>query len=485
VTTRRALLFSYVDRYVSLIVAFVASVIISRLLTPAEMGVFSVSMVLVGFLTPFRDFGASQFVIQCKVLTDDVLRTARGLQFVLGLMLAIAIAASAGVVSVFYREPVIHAVMMWLALNSLLLPIGAMSSALLTRELRFKDLAIVRSTGAVLGAAVSVVAAGMGCGPISLAYGATAGTLGTAVGLSLMRPVRVPWRGAIHEVKSVLKFGSAISGVTLLTQLRESIAELALGRLQGMAAAGLFGRAQGLIAMLMKLLLEGAYATTVPLFAKQFREKAPIGPMYLRAVGLLCAVGWSAFGLVACLSTPLIYVLYGQAWLGAVEPLQFLCLAFIVATPNLLWTQPLIAMGKAGLVFRWVAVVATVQIALVAFAARHSISAVGMAIVLNSALSFAPTVWISRRHIGFTWRQWWGTVAHSAVLAGGAMIVPAIQWVTFQDSTDQALLRVLCSTLGSMIGLVLLALLTRHPIASEISSLWGALSSRLGRDASR
>lgn len=484
-TARRVLLYSYVDRYVSLIVAFVASVIISRLLTPAEMGVFSVSMVLVGFLTPFRDFGASQFVIQCKDLTDDVLRTARGLQFALGLLLAAVIAASASVVSVFYREPVIHAVMMWLALNSLLLPIGAMSSALLTRELRFRDLAIVRSMGAVLGASVSVAAAWMDCGPISLAYGATAGTLGTALGLSLMRPVRVPWRGAIHEVKSVLKFGSAISGVTLLTQLRESIAELALGRLQGMAAAGLFGRAQGLMAMLMKLLLEGAYATAVPLFSKQLREKVPIGPMYLRGVGLLSAVGWSAFGLVACLSTPLIYVLYGRAWLGAVEPLQYLCLAFIVAMPNLLWTQPLIAMGKAGLVFRWIAVIAVVHVALVAGAASYSLEAVGMAIVLNALLSFAPTLWISRRHIGFTWRQWWQTVSHSVVLAGGALIVPVLQWVIYRDGVDHAALRVALASLGCLAGLVSTAFLTHHPIAAEITNLWRALSSRLGKDVVR
>ena len=57
-TTRRALAFSYLDRYASLVVFIVTSMIIARLLTPAQMGIFSITMVMIGFVAPFRDLGA-------------------------------------------------------------------------------------------------------------------------------------------------------------------------------------------------------------------------------------------------------------------------------------------------------------------------------------------------------------------------------------------------------------------------------------------
>ncbi len=45
---RRAVIFSGIDRYFGFVVSFVATIVISRLLTPAEVGAFSVAMSVAG-----------------------------------------------------------------------------------------------------------------------------------------------------------------------------------------------------------------------------------------------------------------------------------------------------------------------------------------------------------------------------------------------------------------------------------------------------
>lgn len=480
-SARRALFFSYIDRYASIIVAFIASMIIARLLTPIEVGIFSVAMVLVGFLSPFRDFGASQFVIQCKELNNEILNTTRAIQFALGVLLAVLIFASSGWVAEFYGEPRIKDIMLLLAITSLLMPVGALSMALLNREVRFKALAVVRFSGAFIAAVTSVLLAWQGYGPISLAYGALAGAAATSIAAIHFRPVRIPIslkvRGAVH----IVGFGGSITGISLLGMFRGNIAELALGRLQGLAISGLFGRAQGLVTMLQDLLIGGAYSAALPLFSKALRENQPLAPIYLNTVGLLSALGWSVFGLVACIATPLIYLLYGDQWLGAAPIAQSLCIALLFSTPNLLAQAPLIALGKVNIVLGYVAAAAILHTILVLFAAQHSMEMVGLAIIATAALLILPFFAISQRVIGYKWLDLGKTLLHSAVLALSSLVVPIILLLQFGDQTRDSVLRILVATSGSALGFVAAALVTRHPISKEIKLLLDAVRKSVTR----
>jgi len=48
--------------------------VVARLLSPSEIGVYSVTMVLLGFVATFRDLGAGQYLVQQKELTEERIR---------------------------------------------------------------------------------------------------------------------------------------------------------------------------------------------------------------------------------------------------------------------------------------------------------------------------------------------------------------------------------------------------------------------------
>ena len=87
-STRHSLFFSFLDRYASLAIAIVSSMVIARLLTPAEIGVFSVTMVLLLSVNTFRDMGASQYLVQEQELTIERIRAVWAVQLGLGFGLA-------------------------------------------------------------------------------------------------------------------------------------------------------------------------------------------------------------------------------------------------------------------------------------------------------------------------------------------------------------------------------------------------------------
>lgn len=470
---RKALIISYLDRYAAFVVGFLASVAVARLLTPAEVGVFSVSMVLVGFLGPFRDFGATQFVVRAPQLHDEKLRAVRTIQMALGTLLAMIIAGAGPLVAAFYGDERIRGIMWLLALNSLLMPIGALSTAVMTRDLQMGELAASRFAGAFGGAALTVLLAWLGYGPISLAYGSLAGSVTTYVLAAVLRPVHVGWRPTFRGAREVLGFGGAMTITHLLTLIQRSIGELALGKLQSLAVAGVFGRAQSLVLMLERLLMEGTYSVGVPLFAAAHREGRPLAPIYLRAIGIMCAIGWPFFGLVACLADPIVRLLYGSNWLGSIPVLQALCVALMVMTPNLIFTMPLVAIGRVGPVLRVAAASALGHGIAVSAAATHSVEAAYLAIIAMTTLTSLAMLWIIRRELALPLRDLLRTMGHAAAVAGAGLAAPL--FVLFFTTAGQppGLAGAAVAIIGAVALGSLAAIRTRHALYEEVARLIG------------
>ena len=71
---RRALIFSTADRYFALISNFLVTAAVSRILTPAEIGIFVLGQAILGFALSVKDFASSGFIIQREELTRDDVR---------------------------------------------------------------------------------------------------------------------------------------------------------------------------------------------------------------------------------------------------------------------------------------------------------------------------------------------------------------------------------------------------------------------------
>ena len=66
---RSSIVFSFAEKYLSLVLSLVGTMVLSRLLTPSDTGVYSLAAVWAGIAQVFRDLGVSQYIIQEKDLT--------------------------------------------------------------------------------------------------------------------------------------------------------------------------------------------------------------------------------------------------------------------------------------------------------------------------------------------------------------------------------------------------------------------------------
>ena len=470
-STRRALTFSFLDRYSGLVLNIIASMILARLLTPADIGVFSVTAVLLSFISTFRDMGASQYLVQEKELTTDRIRATWTMQLGLGLLLALIILLASSPVAVFYKEPRMQEIMWVLALNFAINPFGSLTNAWLFREMRFDAIALIRFASTLAGTTIAVGFARTGYGPISLALGSLANTAVVA-GLSIFfRPRYFPWLPGFKEIRRVLSFGWMVTATSLLSAADNGAPEILLGRLQGMADTGLFSRGQGLVAMFERLVMDAVRAVAQPFFSQQSRQGHDLSRSFIQATALVSALGWSFLGCVAILAFPGIRVLYGPQWDGAVNLTRQLCLAMSLLMPGQMSGPPLIAVGAMRTVLSLTLLNTVIQVTCAVIGATIGLDAMGWALVVSALLITMTNLRIVKPIISFTWHDLHLILGKSALVACGSMAAPLAVSLWYGFRPESTLLPLALALPGAAVGFLAAARASRHPIWDEINRI--------------
>lgn len=473
--TRRALGFSFLDRYSALVFSIGSSMIISRLLTPAEIGVFSVTMVFLFALTALRDMGAGWYLIQEADLDANKLRAAWTVSLGTGLTAAVLVAALAVPVSRFYGDPRMVSIMLLLALGFAINPFGSLTYAWLMRNMRFEALAAVRFLSGLAGAIVSVVLAWADQGPIALAWGNLASTLTNGIVSAWFRPKDFPLLPGMSNLRPALSKGSRISGSSLMSGLYSAAPDLILGKLQSLEAAALLSRATGLSMMFQKLVLDATQAVAVPMFAQEARESGDVSSSFLRCVSYVTVLGWSFLGGLALMANPVVLLLYGHQWEGAVAATRWIAVSYMVALPAAMCYSALLGLGEAALILRATVIVTCIQLAsTLAGAWWGGLEGVAIAAVTTGTASLIVWMILTHRVVGFTWTQLTKALGTSALSAAITSCAPlaciALLGLKPASASLALLITVPCGAALFLLGLRL----TRHPLGGEVVRLMPA-----------
>ncbi|NML15632.1 oligosaccharide flippase family protein [Azohydromonas caseinilytica] len=470
---RKSLLITSIDRYVSLSITIVSTMVLARLLTPSEVGAFSVAMVLISVMSMMRGMGAGQYLVQEKEVTEDRMRAVWAVQLGLGVLMGLVVAGMAVPAAHFYKDERVRDILFVLAGNFLITPFGSVTYVWLMREMRFVPLALMQFAYTVTNAVVAIWLAWKGWGAISLAWGNLAATVANALVAMCFRPKGHPWMPGLREVPRVLSFGARVSTSALADTLSKGAPEFFLGNLQSLAAAGFYSRAAGLVSLFHRLVFDVASQVATTDFAKRSREAQDARAPFLLSMAHITVLCWAFSAFLALMAGPLIRVLYGAQWTTSAPLVSWLSAALAVSAPVALCLAALTGLGAAAQVLRAGMLSAAAAMLLALAGAYLGLQAVAVTALLSAALGTAWWLRSARQVVGFAWKELAAVLRRSAAVALAASIGPLLAVLVYGWAPEHTWTVLLLGGAGAAAGFLAGIAQFGHPLFDELRRLFG------------
>ncbi|RVT53466.1 lipopolysaccharide biosynthesis protein [Rubrivivax albus] len=470
-SVRKALALSFLERYLSILLALASNMILARLLTPHEIGQYSVTLAVLGVAHVLRDFGIGSYLIQAPEVDDSQIGTAFGVSLLLGGGLFAAVFALAPWAAGFYGESGMTLTMRIAALSFLVLPFCTVRMSLLRREMRFKALLYVSLTATAISLVVTVLLAWQGMGSDSMAVGAVLQNLCTAVGTWLASDDRRVFRPTLVHWRPVLAFGGQSAATNVVTTLSMDANDLVVGKVLGFQPVALVSRAQGVVNLFHRDVMNAVRNVALPAFAEAHRGGDELVSRFRHSVAIVTGFAWPFYGFLSIFSLEFLRVMFGPQWDAAAPLVPVFALAGAIGALTSLVSTALVAVGRIELVTRTEFVVQPMRLAIVIGAVTiwGTIESVAWAFLL-AALPAAPMFLAAgERGVPGLRRRLLRTTGPSLAVTAAALM-PSIAYVGFMGWSRSEPLPLIGTTLvicGGIILGILVGEKTDHPVTRE------------------
>lgn len=471
-SVRKSLLLSFAENYTILIIGIVGTLIIARLLTPAEIGIFSVGAVLVGIGHVVRDFGVGQYLIQERELTRDKIRAAFALTLTIAWTMAALLSLISGPAAKYYREPGVEWVILVLAGNFLLIPFGSVTMAFLRRRMDFVPLYKINTASALANSVTAVTLASFGFSYMSLAWAATAGNVATFAMTAFYRPKEVPWMPSFKGIRNVLSFGSYASGTSVMGELGTAAPDLIIGKVLGMESVGFFGRATGLLLLFERLIANAIHTVSLPFFSAQVHADKDIKASYLKSMSYTTALSWPFFTFLGVMAYPVIRILFGPQWDASVHLLRILAVSAALQSTFFLAWHLYVALGQIKRQAQLQLIVQTIRVSAILLAAPFGLKAIGFALILSALLTSAFHLLYLKSLIGLRFKDIIKATSKSFGVTLLTALAPVTLFIEMGNTAGQLWLHMIIAGIGAAAGWFTGVFLLRHEMREEVAAFF-------------
>ncbi len=446
--------------------------ILARLLTPEEVGIFSLCAAFLAVATIFRDFGISEYIIQEKELTKEKLSGAYALTFLAAWLMAGALYLARPYIAEFYNEPGLQDILNILCINFLILPIASPTFALLNREMNFQCIFKIQVTATAVHAITAVTLASQGYSFMSLAWASLANIAVQTLMLIYYKPEQGRVLPNFANMGTPLKFGALFSSSRTIEVVMSNSHEFIISRQFGFTALGLFSRALGLINLFWQNITSAVTRVAAPAFASAFHNSPDdLRDLYIRMTAIFTGIAWPFFSFAAIEAERIIFVLFGSQWLEAAPIASILMVGTLIGSISNLAPNVLIAAGQVKKRFYITLLMAPVHIIGIAIASFYSLHHIAYVWIIGSLFGLALYNYHLYRTVTVNFVQVFKASKSSAITAAitTGVILASHQIIAHYDIHGFIALFIQ-STLALLSWLTGIYL-TRHPLNLEISKI--------------
>ena len=309
---------SALAQLVGQLVSFVQVIVLARLLTPTDIGIFAAGTVLTALLTNFVEGGLQAGLVQRQGDLADADETVFRVTLMVGAAASVGCLAAAPVIGIIFNSRAAGLVAAATAGIVLIHSLTNVPEAVLQREFSVKRRLIVGPAIAVSYAVVAVGLAALGWGVWSMVAGMYAAYITWVVSLWMITSWR-PGRGhaSFAMWRELARYGFPLVLAMIGSRLRTAVEALVVGRVLSTAALGFFRYGQRIALIPEVGIIQVGAITLFPAFSRIAGDRKRFAAAYLRALHWSMVGAAVGTGLMIAVGEPAVVVLLGERWRGA------------------------------------------------------------------------------------------------------------------------------------------------------------------------
>lgn len=377
-------------------------VVLSRLLTPAEYGLLAMSTVVINFVYLLRDMGTAAAVIQRETLTEDVTSTVFWLNVGTGFVLGLSLVLLAPVISAGFKTPALTPVLWVLAMVFPISGTSAVHQSLQERANGFRTIARVEVVSSLVGLAVAMALAYLGCGVYALAFQILAAITCATIQLWFASPWRPTWRWSQAEFKSLLGYSGNFTGFTIINYFARNADSMIIGRVLGQVQLGIYAQAYRVMMFPLQSMTFVANRALFPVMSRQQSEPAQMGQLYLRSLGMIATITAPLMAGLWLLRDPFVDVVLGHQWGQVAVILAWLAPVGLIQSVVSTNSTVFMATGRTNLLMRLGLFNTVLQLTAFFIGTRWGIEGMAACYLVANAINFFPAFYVTLKQVDAT-----------------------------------------------------------------------------------
>jgi len=438
-----------------------STLVLARLLTPADFGLIALAMSVVKLVETLSEFGFEMPLIQKRDATRDDFDTAWTLNVMLAGIICTLIAVAAPFAASFYSEPRIEAILYFVAAGHFFLAFQNIGTVQFRRQLDFKRDFALQVAQKVCMVAVAIPLAFAVRSYWALVGGIVAGNVAAVIVSYAFLPYRP--RFCLKSWRTLFGFSKWIQVSSMLRYLRDRGFVLVMGRALDAGSVGLFSVAKEIGSVANETLIGPINRAVFPGYSRLANDAERLRDAYKSTLGLIALLAVPASTGLAAISNLLVPVALGPQWQTAAPLLTLLALGGATRALSASTASVLYATGQPRQQTLTVAIQAVTLLPMIAAGVIYKgLEGAAWAYLLHSIIVVSPVCYAivfrtTPIRVSDAWDPLWRPAISAAIMFAVTKPI-AIAWAS--PETWIALPRLLGVTLiGALVFIGCIALL--------------------------
>lgn len=380
-------------RLLNYIFCFARLIILARLLTPRDFGLFGLCLVAVQLMKVFSKSGFWAALLQRQDDIRPYFDTYFIVSVIRGVFLAVALFAGAGMISGLLGAPEAKSLLRIVCLCFITQGLTSPAMVNYWRRLHLKKECIYQIVGTIVDLTVAIVAAIILRSAWALVLGLVAKNVIQLILSYILAPYRITGRWSLLKAKQLFSFGGWIFAISVLLFLLEHGIMLFVGRVLGVSALGFYVLAYQIGNRPTREFITVLTRPAFVAFSSIQNDVERLRAGYLKTFQFISSVTIPASVGIAVLAENLTAVFLGERWMHIVGVLTILALWSGLQSLNISGYALLKGVGKPSTEFR-LRLYQIIPLVVIAWPLSQRLGLLGVGVALFlSEMVISPMMW--------------------------------------------------------------------------------------------